>query len=104
MNNNDDVVLFADALAPVIREYFEVNFRPLADRLAELEKTAAELKAQPTLRYIGTWQPASYKHGTAATWAGSLWVAMRDTTSKPGTDDAWQLAVKRGRDGKDATA
>lgn len=42
-----------------------------------------------------------YQHGDAATYGGSLWIAQKDTDAKPGDDDSWRLAVKRGRDGKD---
>lgn len=43
----------------------------------------------------------SYVKGDAVTWAGSLWIAQKDTAGKPDAGD-WRLAVKRGRDGKDA--
>jgi integrin beta 3 len=44
-----------------------------------------------------------YDAGDAATWGGSLWIAQRATDQKPDTPDSgWRLAVKRGRDGKDA--
>lgn len=44
-----------------------------------------------------------YEYGDAVTWGGSLWVAQRSTSAKPdGPDSGWKLAVKRGRDGKDA--
>lgn len=43
-----------------------------------------------------------YEAGDAVTWGGSLWIAQRDTSSKPdGADSGWRLAVKRGRDAKD---
>jgi hypothetical protein len=42
-----------------------------------------------------------YQRGDLVTWGGSLWHCDAPTKSKPGTDD-WTLAVKRGRDGKDA--
>jgi hypothetical protein len=42
-----------------------------------------------------------YKRGDATSWGGSVWIAQRDTSDKPETSDAWRLAVKRGRDGKD---
>lgn len=45
----------------------------------------------------------TYEQGDAVTWGGSLWIAQRDTSAKPETDGDWRLAVKRGRDGKDAT-
>jgi hypothetical protein len=44
-----------------------------------------------------------YAAGDAVTWGGSLWIAQRDTSGKPdGADSGFRLAVKRGRDGKDA--
>lgn len=44
-----------------------------------------------------------YKAGDAVTWAGSVWIAQKDTKAKPDASDEWRLSVKRGRDGKDAT-
>lgn len=43
---------------------------------------------------------ADYVRGDAATYGGSLWIAQKATGDKPGTSDAWRLAVKCGRDGK----
>lgn len=44
-----------------------------------------------------------YEQGDAVTWAGSLWIAQKNTSAKPDTaDSGWRLAVKRGRDGRDA--
>jgi integrin beta 3 len=51
----------------------------------------------------GVWKEGGYQAGDAVTWRGSLWIAQRETAAKP--DEAssdWRLAVKRGRDGKDA--
>lgn len=56
----------------------------------------------PVMIDRGVWKEGAYERGDAVTWAGSLWVAQKDTETKPGTDDGWRLAVKRGRDGKDA--
>ena len=46
---------------------------------------------------------ATYARGDCVTWAGSSWIAQRDTNpgEKPEASDAWLLSVKRGRDGKD---
>jgi hypothetical protein len=45
----------------------------------------------------------AYQQGDAVTWGGSLWIAQRDTTGKPGDGSPdWRLAVKKGRDGGDA--
>jgi integrin beta 3 len=43
----------------------------------------------------------SYEAGDAVTFGGSLWIAQREAKEKPGTGDAWRLAVKHGRDGRD---
>ncbi len=51
--------------------------------------------------YRGIWKPEGYMGGDAVTYDGSIFIAKRDTSDKPGTSDAWQLSVKRGRDGKD---
>jgi hypothetical protein len=42
-----------------------------------------------------------YERGDIVSFGGSAFIAKRDTTSKPETDDSWQLFIKRGRDGKD---
>jgi hypothetical protein len=45
----------------------------------------------------------AYARGDAVTWGGSLWIAQKETSAKPDTPDSgWRLAVKKGRDGKDA--
>jgi integrin beta 3 len=56
----------------------------------------------PVVLDRGVWKEgAAYAKGDAVTWAGSLWIAQKDTDSKPEGGDGWRLAVKRGRDGKD---
>lgn len=42
-----------------------------------------------------------YVPGDLVTWGGCLWHCDKETTEKPGATD-WTLAVKKGRDGKDA--
>lgn len=50
----------------------------------------------------GVWvEGKSYAAGDAVTWAGSVWIAQKDTDGKPDGGDGWRLSVKRGRDGKD---
>jgi len=49
----------------------------------------------------GVWRDGEYQAGDGVTLGGSFWIAQRVTTDKPETSDAWRLAVKRGRDGKD---
>lgn len=45
----------------------------------------------------------SYEEGDGVTWGGSFWIAQRATSAKPDSaDSGFRLAVKRGRDGRDA--
>lgn len=44
-----------------------------------------------------------YEEADGVTWGGSFWIAQRATSAKPDSPESgWRLAVKRGRDGKDA--
>lgn len=59
----------------------------------------------PCLIYLGVFKEGTaYHQWDAVTWAGSLWIAMEDTTAKPNdsapASRAWRLAVKKGSDGK----
>ena len=58
----------------------------------------------PTPIYRGIYREGEeYAVGDAVTWAGSLWIAEKQTSAKPDTvEGGWRLAVKKGRDGKDA--
>jgi hypothetical protein len=42
----------------------------------------------------------TYEKGDSVSFGGSIWVAMKDTSIRPGTNTDWRLAVKRGVDGK----
>jgi hypothetical protein len=82
--------------------------KELADRDAridELSQRLAVLEARPVgLMYRGVWTGFDdYAVNEAVTFRGSLWVAKAPSCGvEPGGDGgAWQLAVKRGRDGKD---
>ena len=46
-------------------------------------------------------QGDEYVTNDVVTYRGSQFIAVRNTKSKPLTDDAWTLVVKCGRDGKD---
>lgn len=70
----------------------------------DLKRRVEQLEAGG-VKYCGTYQRAlAYTKGSMVTEAGSAWVAIRGAAEgeKPGASDAWQLAVKAGRDGKDA--
>lgn len=79
-----------------------VHLKWATDRIAALEARVAALEANPPLSYEGVYEAGkSYRKGQAATFAGSLWIAQRDTDGSPGTGDAWKLAVRKGRDAKE---
>jgi hypothetical protein len=80
--------------------------RALADslhRLKTLEAEEKKSKAAP-LPYQGVWkQGQEYLPGQFVTFAGSVWHCNKKTMARPGDDHAaYTLAVKSGRDGKDA--
>ncbi|SAL03104.1 hypothetical protein AWB78_06508 [Caballeronia calidae] len=59
--------------------------------------------AVPVMIYRGVYRGGeTYRRGDVVTWAGSLWHCNATTDTKPDAGgDAWTLAAKRGRDGKD---
>lgn len=78
--------------------YYGINFRS-GDQVKELRWV------KPTLAdaYIRVWKEGTYRRGTVATWDGSLFITLSNTSTKPGVAGSdWVLAVKRGRDGNDA--
>ncbi len=51
----------------------------------------------------GVWKEGAFKKGDTVTWSGAMWIAQKDTETKPETPNSdWRLAVKRGREGKSA--
>ena len=56
------------------------------------------------MTYEGTFTPArEYTPHQYVTWGGNLFVAMEKTSKKPDAPESgWKLAVRRGRDGRDA--
>ncbi len=91
---------FADALGKSVRSLFDREhgrFKALEDRVAELEADARNKE------YRGVHDPGiTYERGNSVTHHGSIWIAKKATTAVPGTSTDWQLAVKAGRNGKDA--
>ncbi|MCM0752226.1 hypothetical protein DEA98_16105 [Brucella pseudogrignonensis] len=59
-----------------------------------------EFKA-PFMLYRGVYKSGeNYEQGDTVTWDGSCWVARKANADKPGDGENWQLAVKRGRNGR----
>jgi hypothetical protein len=84
-------------LAEAIKDHMREHLAPLHRKIEELET------AQREFGYCGTWSAGDYKRGNFVTHGGSVWHCNANTSGKPGEDlVCWTLAVKRGRDGKDA--
>lgn len=91
------------AIAAPIREALlvrDASIKALTSRVAALEE---KVEAQKGLEYFGVWDASTeYTRNAAVTSSGSLWI-LRSERSKgvapPG--GGWQLACKRGADGKD---
>jgi hypothetical protein len=92
-------------LARIIARTIKAETEPLKQDVATLKADVADLKARPqALKYCGTWTAEAPVHqqGDCVTEKGHVWIAVTDTRGRPGEDRAWQLAVRAGRDGKDA--
>lgn len=58
----------------------------------------------PGISYRGVWKSGEYLTGDSVTFGACQWIATQDTDEKPGEGRAWQLAVRKGRDGRDGEA
>ena len=80
---------------------YEKRVTTFCDGIVQEQRTKTQ-----AIVYRGTYQRGkAYEAGDAVTFAGSVLVAARDTSATPETQaagDDWRLAVKRGRDGRDA--
>ncbi|MEQ8813546.1 MAG: hypothetical protein RLO51_16815 [Thalassobaculum sp.] len=73
------------------------------ETLKALRDRVTELEARPVLKYVGTWNAdTQFNPGEFCTDKGSLWHCNEPTRQRPGDGPAWRLAVKAGRDGRDA--
>ena len=81
---------FGDAVVKAVRDF-------VARETATLNARITELESRPTVRYAGVWRSGeTYTLGSMTTHQGSLWHANSATSTRPGTDGTWTLAVKRG--------
>jgi len=95
----------ADALkkAPTrdeMLDFLQATIECLVTDQRRLESRIAELEAR---EYRGPHEDGKcYTRGQYVSFKGSLWHCNCETTQRPGDGPAWTLAVKAGRDGKDA--
>ena len=96
----------AGEIVTVVKNYIarkvEESAVVLGAEIASLQKRLARIEDRPQLRYLGVWKAGTaYAESSCVTFDGSIWIAREATILKPGDgNSAWQLAVKRGRDGK----
>lgn len=78
-----------------VKAQIEEASAPLLAKLADLERTIAELRQR---EYQGVWDSTKrYAKGAMVTRQGALWHSnIDDNGSKPGESPNWTLAVKRG--------
>jgi hypothetical protein len=77
--------------------------RNVAEELTVVKAELRALKEDPPFAYLGTFELGrAYERGSFVTYGGSIWCARRATRQRPADGDDWQLAVKAGRDGRDA--
>lgn len=109
--NHKDIAALMKGIAPAISAAIASAVRPTVSRIEAVERKlsvpAADdvkalldrikaLEARPQAVYKGVWAEGEYGHGDMVTQGGGLWHAQRSTDAKPGTDDSWKLAVKKG--------
>jgi|SRR6478609_2252143 len=96
--NGEDGKDGADGITPT---FIDAEFIGRTLRLSfDGDRTCEFQLATP--EYAGVFKDGTaYEPGDMVTWGGSLWHCDKATTDKPGPD-SWSLAVKKGRDGKDA--
>lgn len=85
------------------RDTVIARFDPSQKQVRDLVEAA--IMDRPLPSYAGVFdEERSYRKGEFVTDGGSLWHCNAETTTgeKPGKSEVWTLAVKRGRDGKDA--
>ncbi len=91
-----------------------IGFEDLSFEIAETGRAVARFQRGDVVKTIalpgivdrGTFADGEiYDKGDAVSWGGSLWIAQENgVKGKPGEGEAWRLAVKKGRDGRDTEA
>jgi hypothetical protein len=106
--NQRDIAVLMDGIAPVLRDYvqkaLDTAAASISGRITEIEKRISAIESSSQVKYLGVWSPAtSYPRGSMVTFRGAVWHANQATSDQPDHGSpTWTLAVKSGRDGKDA--
>ena len=87
-----------EAYADVIVKAIKMATDPLKAKNAELELRIKQLESRPLQKWAGVHIAGTqYSEASLVTRGGSLWAAMKTTTTTPGDNSGdWRLIVKRG--------
>lgn len=98
MTANKNTKVWWKKILDVVLDEVGAKIKEQNARITALERRISEFK------YCGVWQPGTvYRECNSVTDSGSLWICVSpQTTQRPGDGPDWRLAVKRGKDGKDA--
>jgi hypothetical protein len=90
-------------IAAITKRLDETEYRLLTCE-SDFGSRLRTLECRPRLLYRGVYRDDQhYEPGDAVTYGGSTWIAHEATQARPGDGATpWQLAVKAGRDGRDA--
>jgi hypothetical protein len=87
----DDIEARAQATLAALRGYIDPALDDLHKRIDDVAAAVAD-----AMRYAGVWQDArEYRPGDVTTHSGALWIANRETHSRPGQNGDWKLIQKR---------
>jgi hypothetical protein len=101
----DEQIEFIKTMGQFTIDQIKLATAPLRQRIEQLEATVASLEAKG-IAYHGVYQRAiEYRKGAMVTHDGSLFAAVDNVgpNEPPGATPKWQLAAKRGADGRDST-
>jgi hypothetical protein len=97
----DAVVTAIAAATERITRAFGVRLKEQSERIVVLESKLGQLQeAQAkSMHYAGVYaEGMRYEPGAVVTAHGSMWLALKSTSSRPGSDpDSWRLTMKAHR-------
>lgn len=84
-------------------DFTEVEFDYDGERTLIIRGKGGEIKKRlPIPIDRGYWKKGAYEKGDIVTEGGTAYIALKDTSEKPGLSSAdWRILARKGRDGKD---
>ena len=85
----------ADSMVDATKDLVARKLRPLEERIAALE---AERHKSLADAFQGPWLPrATYLRGALVQHGNAAWLAVEDTSAKPGEGEGWRLLLRGAR-------